>query len=1154
MGLMDIKKGLAIACMMVLCLGAMAQIGPAGNGGLLEVRTEVYKKLQENVQRYTLSQEEKASLADKLNIPLTIYLENNKRAQFQYLDEDNHPVYYTTHNVTAAITTGARALQPGGSLNLDLNGEGMVVGIYDQTRPRANHNEFDNRVTQVDGSTETISNHATHVTGTILARGNNANARGMANAATGWAFNWDADISKMMQNSYDPDLSPNGHLISNHSYGILVGWYRDSNGNWAWAGNESISQNEDYRFGFYTSKSRQIDELSFAKPYYTVVWAAGNDRSDVGDGSRDSDGPDDSIGPEGVAKNSLTIGAVNGITNYTGPGSVVMSTFSSWGPVDDGRIKPDLVGMGVNVFSTATVSDGAGDSYASLSGTSMAAPNITGSLLLLQELYRNRNAGRYMRSATLKALSIQTAKEAGMNTGPDYVYGWGLLDAEAAAELIINEDGSSSIIRELTLENNEVYELEFISNGIDPISATIAWTDPAGSPPAPSLNPTDLMLVNDLDMRIVDENGNTFFPWSLNPRQGSSAIAINTEDNFRDNVEKITINDPLPQRYVLRVSHKGNLRNNRQSFSLVVSAGVLDGQTNTLYWIGQDGNWNNPANWSQSNDGQSANQLPDEGTRVVIDRSAVDQNITLAQDTRIFSLNIFGDAQVALDLNDNDLIIESGFRASNNLTSIRNGKLLFNASNQNQNVLDFGQITFSNIQVGFDAGRWRVISIPQLQDLDIVDAEVEFDLEKLALRKMHIGEGSAVKGRLDEISFTEEVDVHETATLELSFKFRFTGQEGSFMDRAGLALSALINEGGKLTLQASGELDHLRLLSGETVFAQAASTVGELEMNQGVTLNLENGNRMVVRENIVHNESGGNLTRIVSAGQADFVHDLYKKYCFLNISVENVNLLGEAVINLGANAQVLNSSNWLNMDCENVLFANFNVRFTCVGALTEFVNTTEGNVSSYRWNFGSQGTSAEENPTFIFSNARTYTVSLEVRGPGGVMVYEQRVAITPNTLAMPNIVINGAQLTSQAPASSYQWYRNGEKIDGATSRSYQVEDGGSYQVTVIDDQCNRISNTVVVSSLENEPLLGRLGYAIGPNPVDRKITVNINNAYLGPVSYELYSSSGVLVGQFERVKDRQEVFHQLEINQAKGLYLLMIRSGREMLTYKLIKE
>src|SRR5690606_8235659 len=140
----------------------------------------------------------------------------------------------------------AASMQSGGDLGLDLRGSGMVVGIYDQTRPKANHREFGNRVTQVDGSTETISNHATHVTGTILASGQNSNARGMANEAIGWAFNWDGDVSKMIQNGYDPDLKPGGHLITNHSYGHLIGWYRDSGGNWAWAGNQGINNREDY--------------------------------------------------------------------------------------------------------------------------------------------------------------------------------------------------------------------------------------------------------------------------------------------------------------------------------------------------------------------------------------------------------------------------------------------------------------------------------------------------------------------------------------------------------------------------------------------------------------------------------------------------------------------------------------------------------------------------------------------------------------------------------------------------------------------------------------------------------------------------------------------------------------------------------------------
>src|SRR5690606_28181226 len=176
-----------------------------------------------------------------------------------------------------------------------------------------------------------------------------------------------------------------------------------------------------------------------------------------------------------------------------------------------------------------------------------------------------------------------------------------------------------------------------VSDGIQPIKATIAWTDPAGTPPAPSLNPADLMLVNDLDLRIIDEDGNEHFPWSLNPREGATARAVNDRDNFRDNVEQVIIEAPEARKYILRITHKGNLKNNLQPFSLTLSAGVSDGQDKTLYWIGGDGNWDSPDNWSLESNGNSAGLIPDTGTRVVIDQSGSSvTKVTLSEDTEVF--------------------------------------------------------------------------------------------------------------------------------------------------------------------------------------------------------------------------------------------------------------------------------------------------------------------------------------------------------------------------------------------------------------------------------------------------------------------------------------------------------------------------------------
>ncbi len=267
----------------------------------------------------------------------------------------------------------------------------------------------------------------------------------------------------------------------------------------------------------------------------------------------------DLLPPQAVAKNVLTVGAVSNILGgWSGSNSVGMSTFSSFGPTDDGRIKPDLVADGVNVFSTGSLSD---TDYYSDSGTSMATPNVTGSLGLLVQLHTQYyGTNQPPLASTLRGLAIATADEAGDAAGPDYRFGWGLLNARSAALLITNNftSGSLAHIKEVRLASGDFIEFPIEATNTQPLSVTICWTDPPGTPPAASVDPTNRMLINDLDLRLI-RGSTTNLPWVLDPNNRTAAAT--TADNVRDNVEQVFIGSPTTGTYTVRVTHKGDLLN-----------------------------------------------------------------------------------------------------------------------------------------------------------------------------------------------------------------------------------------------------------------------------------------------------------------------------------------------------------------------------------------------------------------------------------------------------------------------------------------------------------------------------------------------------------------------------------------------------------------
>ena len=506
----------------------------------------------------------------------------------QQINEIGEPLYIINHsNAQAAATTKTNQLYSGGSIGVSLSGKSDTMSgrlaVWDGGNALATHQEFGGRI-KLQENLSSTDIHSTHVSGTMIASGVNANAKGMSFGADLklWDYNNDnAEISDASVPKTGPPL-----LVSNHSYGYQSGWVYDSTKNkWQWWGEDKVSTFEDYKFGFYDTNAQNLDKIAFNAPYYLMVKSAGNSRDENGpeagkyyflktstkDSSniaRSKNDGYDIISTTGTAKNVLTVGAAESMYTIPEKGSdVALASFSSWGPTDDGRIKPDIVGIGTDLLSTSNAST---TSYTYLSGTSMASPQVSGSIFLLQQLYNRLNKNTFMRSATLKGLVLHSALDLEA-AGPDYKTGWGLLDMEKAANVITNAS-SSNLISEGTLANTALDKRSFVASGKGDLVATLSWTDPESTVftiTTENLNNRKPKLVNDLDIKITDGTGK-FLPFILDP--AAPEKIAETGDNIRDNIEKIIIKGAVPGKsYELTISHKGTLKNDKQDFSLVVS-------------------------------------------------------------------------------------------------------------------------------------------------------------------------------------------------------------------------------------------------------------------------------------------------------------------------------------------------------------------------------------------------------------------------------------------------------------------------------------------------------------------------------------------------------------------------------------------------------
>ena len=384
------------------------------------------------------------------------------------------PVFVKSMNAANAELIKTRHIWPaaqGGTVGTGLTGAGKKVLMWDggfDGLPDNTHPEF------LSGGVSRISlqsagfadTHATAVAGSLAAAGLTASARGMAFESVVEARVQPSDLPFMLGTNSLATLKD--IRVSNHSYGLDHGWtylVADWTGQLdvylLWEGDTALSQVESNFYGLYTQQSRDWDSQSYEKPYWQMVFAAGNQRGEVANTSwsfidigqptlfyatfrgtslgltniglpgasspvfipittnplalgtavnipnvfPSADGGIagfDTLSGSAVSKNALVVASVDGDRRLT---SVAQNT--AHGPTDDGRMKPDVVARGVDVDTT----DISG-AYSTFSGTSLASPAVAGSANLIsfrhEELWSAKDP---MRASTLRALICHTADD-----------------------------------------------------------------------------------------------------------------------------------------------------------------------------------------------------------------------------------------------------------------------------------------------------------------------------------------------------------------------------------------------------------------------------------------------------------------------------------------------------------------------------------------------------------------------------------------------------------------------------------------------------------------------------------------------------------------------------------------------------------------------
>jgi hypothetical protein len=409
---------------------------------------------------------------------------------------------YTPDNLHNRNSVRCNVTAPDRSSSFAYNGAGVNVMLQDDAFIGP-HIDFSGRI---GGQFHTFvsGNHGDHCAGIIMGAGNkDPLARGMA-----WGAN--VFVYKVFNNEGFDSIYTHYAL-----YGTVI---------------TSTSYSDGCNIA-YTTLAQTLDQQMIDFPSLMHVFSAGNNgTADCGYGA--GTGWGNITGGHKQSKNTISVGVADSTD--------LISALSSRGPAYDGRIKPELIADGVNVYSTSEF-----NSYELRSGSSMAAPSVSGTLAQLYQAYRLLNAGNDPPNALMRGVLLNSADDFG-NAGPDFIYGFGKLNARRAMQIVLQQQHIDSVVSNAASVTHTIS----VPANTGRMRVMVCWTD------VPAAVNATTALVNNLNITVTDPASVTYNPWVLNhtPNVASLTAPAQRAIDSLNPQEQVTITAPAAGNYTVTVA------------------------------------------------------------------------------------------------------------------------------------------------------------------------------------------------------------------------------------------------------------------------------------------------------------------------------------------------------------------------------------------------------------------------------------------------------------------------------------------------------------------------------------------------------------------------------------------------------------------------